>query len=325
MSESLNKPRRHNKPKEDKKDNKGNKREYHTDNKRKYHADKREDYKRESHIDNKDNKRASHADKREYHRNNKRNWQEQDNPQDIGNIIYGRHSVLEALKANRTIDKILVQQGETEGSIKKIIGDAKKSGILVQEVDKVKLDTISNYDKHQGVVAYVAAHMYYEIDDMLNDAQAKQEDPFLIILDNIQDPHNLGAIIRTAHACGAHGVIIPKHRAVGLTAVVSKASAGALEHIKIAKVTNIAQTVELLKTKNIWIACADMDGEVIFKENLKGPIGVIIGNEGEGISKNVKSKADFIISIPMHGKVASLNASVAAAIMCYEVVRQRAY
>ncbi|OON91721.1 MAG: hypothetical protein ATN34_00465 [Epulopiscium sp. Nele67-Bin002] len=163
MSESLNKPRRHNKPKEDKKDNKGNKREYHTDNKRKYHADKREDYKdnkrashadkredykRESHTDNKDNKREYHTDKREYHRNNKRNWQEQDNPQDIGNIIYGRHSVLEALKANRTIDKILVQQGETEGSIKKIIGDAKKSGILVQEVDKVKLDTISNYDKH---------------------------------------------------------------------------------------------------------------------------------------------------------------------------------
>ncbi|OOB80085.1 MAG: 23S rRNA (guanosine(2251)-2'-O)-methyltransferase RlmB [Epulopiscium sp. Nuni2H_MBin003] len=240
-------------------------------------------------------------------------------------VIYGRNTILEALKANRSVDKILVQTGESEGSIKKIIASAKKKGLLVQEVDKAKLDSLSEGEKHQGVVAYVAAHQYCTIEDMLNDAKAKQQDAFIVILDNIQDPHNLGAILRTAHNAGAHGVIIPKHRAVGLSPTVAKASAGAIEYMKVAKVTNVSQTIETLKSYGIWVACADMDGEIVYKENLKGPIGVVIGNEGDGISRNVKAKCDFTISIPMFGKVPSLNASVATAVICYEVVRQRLY
>ncbi|OON99537.1 MAG: 23S rRNA (guanosine(2251)-2'-O)-methyltransferase RlmB [Epulopiscium sp. Nele67-Bin004] len=240
-------------------------------------------------------------------------------------MIYGRNVILEAIKAGRAIDKILVQAGESEGSIKKIIGEAKKRGIIVQEVEKQKLDGLSNFEKHQGAVAYVAAHEYCTIDDMLADANAKKEDAFLVILENIQDPHNLGAIIRTAHNAGAHGIIISKHRAVGLTPTVAKASAGALEYMKVAKVTNISQTIEKLKSAGVWVACADMDGEVIFKENLRGPIAIVIGAEGEGISKNVKNKCDFVISIPMFGKVTSLNASVAASILSYEIVRQRNY
>ncbi len=258
-------------------------------------------------------------------RNTNKKPQEDKATQIADNVVYGRNSVLEAIKVNRSIDKILVQSGEMEGSIKKIIGDAKKKGLLVQEVDKAKLDTLANFEKHQGVIAFVAAHKYYTIEEMLNDAKAKNQDPFLVILENIQDPHNLGAIIRTAHNAGAHGVIIPKHRAVGLTPIVAKSSAGALEYMKVAKVTNISQTIEKLKAQGIWVACADMDGEAIFKENLRGPIGIVVGNEGEGISKNVKNKCDFVISIPMYGKISSLNASVATAVLCYEVVRQRNY
>lgn len=239
------------------------------------------------------------------------------------NIIYGRNSVIEVLKSGRSIDKLLVQNGASEGSIKKIIGEAKAKSILVQEVTKQKLDDLVQNEKHQGVVAYVAAHEYVSIDEILNDAKSKQEDPFIIILDNIQDPHNLGAIIRSAHNAGAHGIIIPKRRAVGLTSTVSKSSAGASEHMKVCKVANIAQTIEELKAKGIWVACADMDGEIIYKENLRGPIGIVIGSEGEGISRNVKNKCDFVVSIPMYGKVTSLNASVAASLLAYEVVRQR--
>ncbi|ONI45778.1 23S rRNA (guanosine(2251)-2'-O)-methyltransferase RlmB [Candidatus Epulonipiscioides gigas] len=232
---------------------------------------------------------------------------------------------MEALKSGRCIDKILVQKGDNEGSIIKIINDAKKKGIVVQEVDKSKLDTLTNFDNHQGVFAYVAAHKYYTIEEMLNDAKSRNEDPFFLILEGIQDPHNLGAIIRSALNAGVHGVIIPKHRAVGLTAAVQKASAGATEYMKVCKVTNISQTIETLKSAGIWVACADMDGEIIYKENLRGPIGIVIGNEGSGVSRTVKSKCDFVVSIPMFGRIQSLNASVAAAIVCYEVVRQRRY
>ena len=239
------------------------------------------------------------------------------------NILFGRNSVLEVLKSGRDIEKILVQKGQMEGSIKKILGDAKQRGIVVQEVEKTKLDEMCNMEKHQGVVAYVSAHKYVEIDEILNDAKSKGEDPFILILENIQDPHNLGAIIRSAHNAGVHGIIISKRRAVGLTSTVSKASAGAIEYTKVAKVSNIAQTIEELKAKGIWVACADMDGEIIYTDNLRGPIGIVIGSEGEGVSKLVKSKCDFVVRIPMYGKVTSLNASVAASILAYEVVRQR--
>lgn len=238
-------------------------------------------------------------------------------------LLFGRNAVIEVLKSGRDIDKILIQKGQTEGSIKKIIGEAKAKGVVLVETEKAKLDELTAHDKHQGVVAYVSAHKYSEIDEILNDAKSKGEDPFILILDNIQDPHNLGAIIRTAHTAGVHGIIIAKRRAVGLTATVAKASAGAIEYMKVAKVTNIAQTIEDLKQKGIWVACADMDGEIIYKDNLRGAIGIVIGSEGEGISSLVRSKCDFAVSIPMYGKVTSLNASVAASVLMYEVVRQR--
>ena len=257
-----------------------------------------------------------------YHQKPARNRQPKEGVVDE-NILFGRNSVLEVLKSGRDVEKILVQKGQMEGSIKKIMADAKQRGIVVQEVEKTKLDDMCNMEKHQGVVAYVSAHKYVEIDEILNDAKSKGEDPFILILENIQDPHNLGAIIRSAHNAGVHGIIISKRRAVGLTSTVSKASAGAIEYTKVAKVSNIAQTIEELKAKGIWVACADMDGEIIYTDNLRGPIGIVIGSEGEGVSKLVKSKCDFVVRIPMYGKVTSLNASVAASILAYEVVRQR--
>ena len=239
------------------------------------------------------------------------------------NIIYGRNAVMEALKGEREIDKILVQKGEKEGSVIKIISLAKSKAVVVQEVEKAKLDELTAREKHQGVLAYVAAHEYVTVEDILEEAKEKGEAPFVLILDNIQDPHNLGAIIRTAHNAGVHGIIIPKRRAVGLTGTVAKASAGALEYMKIAKVSNIVQTIRELKEKGLWIACADMDGRTLYEENLTGPIGIVVGSEGEGVSKLAKENCDYIVSVPMYGKVTSLNASVAASLMVYEVVRQR--
>ena len=241
------------------------------------------------------------------------------------NIIYGRNAVMEALKGEREIDKILVQKGEKEGSVIKIISLAKSKAVVVQEVEKAKLDELTGREKHQGVLAYVAAHEYVTVEDILEEAKEKGEAPFVIILDNIQDPHNLGAIIRTAHNAGVHGIIIPKRRAVGLTGTVAKASAGALEYMKVAKVSNIVQTIRELKEKGLWIACADMDGRTLYEENLTGPIGIVVGSEGEGISKLTKENCDYIVSVPMYGKVTSLNASVAASLMVYEVVRQRKF
>ena len=239
------------------------------------------------------------------------------------NILFGRNAVIEALKSEREIDKILIQKGEKEGSVIKIISGAKAKGIVVIEVEKSKLDELTGREKHQGVVAYVAAHEYVSVEEILEDAKAKDEPAFVLILENIQDPHNLGAIIRTAHTAGVHGIIIPKRRAVGLTGTVAKSSAGALEHTKVAKVSNIAQTIKDLQQKGLWIACADMDGKVLFEENLTGPIGIVVGSEGEGISKLTKQTCDYVVSVPMYGKVTSLNASVAASLMVYEVVRQR--
>lgn len=241
------------------------------------------------------------------------------------NQLEGRNAVLEVLKSGRDIEKIIVLKGNVEGTIRRIIGMAKERGIVVQEVVRQKLDEMSQTKNHQGVIAIVSEHEYSTVEDILASAEEKGEKPFIIILDNITDPHNLGAIIRTAECAGAHGVIIPKRRSVGLTAVVGKTSAGALEYMPVARVTNIARTIEELKEKGIWVACADMGGDECFDANLDGAIALVIGSEGEGVSRLVKEKCDFVVSIPMYGKISSLNASVAGALLMYEVVRQRNY
>lgn len=238
------------------------------------------------------------------------------------NIIIGRNPVLEALKSGREIEKLIIAK-DTEGSIKKIIGIAKEKGLPYQFVDKLALDRVSEGRVHQGVVAYVSTFTYCDVEDILNRARIRKEDPFLIILDGIEDPHNLGAIMRTADGAGAHGIIIPKRRAAGVTDVVAKASAGAVEYVPVAKVSNIAQTIEKLKEQGLWIGACDMDGTEYDKANLKGSIALVIGAEGQGISRLVKEKCDFSISIPMSGKITSLNASNAAAILMFEVKRQR--
>ena len=212
-----------------------------------------------------------------------------------------------------------------EGTIRRIAGLAKEKGVVVQEVVKQKLDDMSQTKNHQGVIAIVSEHEYAEVDDIINMAAEKGEKPFIIILDNITDPHNLGAIIRTAECAGAHGVIIPKRRSVGLTAVVGKTSAGAIEYMPVARVTNISRTIEDLKKQGVWVVCADMGGDDHFDASLDGAIALVIGSEGEGVSRLVKEKCDFTVSIPMYGKISSLNASVAAALLMYEVVRQRNY
>lgn len=241
------------------------------------------------------------------------------------NQLEGRNAVLEVLKSGRDIEKIIVQKGNVEGTIRRIAGMAKERGIVVQEAARQKLDEMSQTKNHQGVIAVVSEHEYAEVDDILRSAAEKGEKPFIIILDNITDPHNLGAVIRTAECAGAHGVIIPKRRSVGLTAVVGKTSAGALEYMPVARVTNIARTIEELKKQGVWVACADMDGEDYYDASLDGAIALVIGSEGEGVSRLVKEKCDFTVSIPMYGKISSLNASVAGALLMYEVVRQRNY
>lgn len=244
------------------------------------------------------------------------------NTKENKNIIIGRNAVIEALKSGREIDRILVAKG-TEGSVKKIVGMAKELKIPVRYGDKSSLDNISSGGTHQGVAAYVAAHAYCEISDILNLARERDEDPFVIILDNLEDPHNLGAIMRSAECAGAHGVIIGKRRSVGLTETVAKASAGAIEYMPCAKVTNIGQAIDKLKEEGLWIAACDMGDSLYCDANLKGPIGIVIGSEGAGIGRLVKEKCDFTVSIPMVGKINSLNASNAAAVLMYEVRRQR--
>ena len=238
-------------------------------------------------------------------------------------IIEGRNAVLEAFRAGKTIDKLFVLDGCQDGPVKSILREAKKTDTIINFVDKERLDRLANSRHHQGVVAQAAAYEYAEVEDILNAAKEKGEAPFIFILDEIEDPHNLGAIIRTANLCGAHGVIIPKRRAVGLTATVAKTSAGAVNYTPVAKVTNIAKTIEELKKEGMWFVCADMDGQTMYDLNLTGPIGLVIGNEGAGVSRLVKEKCDFTASIPMKGDIDSLNASVAAGVLAYEIVRQR--
>lgn len=237
--------------------------------------------------------------------------------------IEGRNPVLEAFRAGKTIDKIFVLDGCQDGPVRTIVREARKHDAIINFVARERLDQMSETGKHQGVIAYAAAYEYAEVEDMLEAAREKGEDPFLILLDGIEDPHNLGAIIRTANLAGAHGVIIPKRRAAGLTATVAKASAGALNYTPVAKVTNLTTTMEELKKKGMWFVCADMGGEVMYKLNLKGPLGLVIGNEGEGIGKLLREHCDMIASIPMKGNIDSLNASVAAGVLAYEIVRQR--
>lgn len=244
---------------------------------------------------------------------------------DDGLQLEGRNPVLEALNHDKPIDKLIVRKGGIEGTLKVIVAKAREKGIIVQEVDKEKMSAISRSNNNQGVIAMCPAYEYCELSDIVQIARNKGEDPFIIICDEITDPHNLGAIIRTADACGAHGVVIPKRRAVGLTAVVSKTSAGAAEFVPVARVTNIARAIDELKKENIWIACTDMGGREYFNSDLKGAIAVVIGNEGSGVSKLVKDKCDFTVGIPMYGKIGSLNASVSAGLIMYEIVRQRKF
>ena len=237
--------------------------------------------------------------------------------------IEGRNAVIEAFRSGKTIDKLYILDGCQEGPMATIRREAKKHGSMIKFVGKERLDQLSQTGKHQGVIAVCAAYTYAELEDILAAAKAKQEEPFLFLLDGIEDPHNLGAIIRTANLAGAHGVVIPKNRAVGLTATVARTSAGALNYTPVAKVTNLGQTIEELKKEGLWFVCADMNGTKMYDLNLKGPIGLVIGNEGEGVSRLVKEKCDMTASIPMKGNIDSLNASVAAGVLAYEIVRQR--
>ena len=237
--------------------------------------------------------------------------------------IEGRNAVLEAFRSGKTIDRLFVLDGCQDGPVRTIVREAKKHDTIVNFVPKERLDSMSETGHHQGVMAYAAAYEYAEVEDILKIAEEKGEPPFLFLLDGIEDPHNLGAIIRTANLAGAHGVIIPKRRAVGLTATVARTSAGALNYTPVAKVTIMAATIEDLKKRGIWFVCADMGGESMYRLNLTGPIGLVIGNEGEGVSRLVKEKCDMIASIPMKGDIDSLNASVATGVLAYEIVRQR--
>lgn len=238
-------------------------------------------------------------------------------------IIEGRNAVIEAFRAGKAIDKLFILDGAQDGPIQTIKREAKKRDTMIKFVTKERLDQLSETGKHQGVVAYAAAYTYAEVEDILAAARSKNEAPFIFLLDNIEDPHNLGAIIRTANLAGAHGVIIPKNRAAGLTAAVARASAGALNYTPVARVTNLAQTMEALKKEGLWFVCADMGGTTMYQLDLTGPIGLVIGNEADGVGRLVREKCDFVASIPMKGDIDSLNASVAAGVLAYEIVRQR--
>lgn len=238
--------------------------------------------------------------------------------------IAGKHSVLEALRSGRSIHKLWIAEQAQKPHIQPILAEAKKSGIVAQFVDKRKLDQMVQDVPHQGIVAQVAAYQYYEVEDLLARARDKNETPFLLILDEIEDPHNLGSILRTADCTGVHGVIIPKRRSVGLTATVSKTSAGAIEYVPVARVTNIAQTIEQLKEEGVWVAGADVSAtQSVYEADFKLPLAIVIGNENRGIGRLIKEKCDFLVKLPMHGHINSLNASVAASVLMYEVVRQR--
>ena len=239
------------------------------------------------------------------------------------NKIEGRNAVLEALRAGKPIDKLYVLDGCPDGPVRTILREAKKGDTIINYVKKERLDQLSETGHHQGVIAMAASYEYATVEDILEKAKEKGEAPFIFVLDNIEDPHNLGAMIRTANLAGAHGVIIPKRRAVGLTSTVARTSAGAINYTPVAKVTNLKQTMEQLKKEGMWFVCADMDGTPYYQMDLKGPMGLVIGNEGEGVSRLIKETCDFVASIPMKGDIDSLNASVAAGVLAFEIARQR--
>jgi 23S rRNA (guanosine2251-2'-O)-methyltransferase len=256
--------------------------------------------------------------------NNTQNEKQQYDGQGLSeNHIEGRNAVLEAFRSGKTIDKLYVLDGCQDGPVKSITREARKHDTIINYVTKDRLDQLSETGRHQGVIAVSAAYAYAGVEDIFKKAEEKGEPPFIILLDGIEDPHNLGAIIRTANQVGAHGVIIPKRRAVGLTATVARASAGALNYTPVAKVTNLSNTIKELKERGLWFACADMEGTVMYNLDMTGPIGLVIGSEGEGVSPLVKKNCDMIASIPMKGDIDSLNASVAAGVLSYEILRQR--
>lgn len=272
------------------------------------------------------------ADKKSFRKEDKRgpkktmvdfDSQDDDREDDNINLIEGRNPVIEALKSGREIDKIFVQKSAGEGSIRQILAMAREKNILIKEVDKAKLDGLSTTKNHQGVIASAALYKYYEVEDILNIAKERNEEPFIIILDEITDNNNLGSILRTADAAGVHGVIIPKRRSVALTPVVAKTSAGAVEYMPVAKVTNLNQTMQQLKDAGLWIVGAEMSGDTYYEKDLTGPIALVIGSEGEGIGRLIKENCDFLVKIPMTGKISSLNAGVSAGIITFDIYRQR--
>ena len=242
---------------------------------------------------------------------------------DSEDIICGRNSVIEAIRRGNTVDKVLIADGKKDGAVNTVIREAKRNKIIIEFTDKKVLDGMCDESKHQGVVAYISPYEYVDVEVILRIARDKGEDPFIILLDEIEDPHNLGAIIRTANMCGAHGVVIPKRRAARLTSVVAKTSAGAINYTPVAKVTNISKTIEELKKLGLWFVCGDMSGQSMYSLDLTGPIGLVIGNEGSGVSPKIMKKCDFIAAIPTFGDIDSLNASVSCGVLCYEIIRQR--
>lgn len=268
------------------------------------------------------NKNDNFNDRKKKFDGYKDDFSEREN-QNEKDIIFGRNSVQEAIKAGRPLDSVMVARGERSGSVPKILADAKNAGIPIKEVDRKKLDFLCGHANHQGVIAMGAVKAYSSVDDIFEKAAQKGEPPFIIVCDEIEDPHNLGAIIRTAEAAGAHGVIVPKRRSAPLSFAVAKTSAGAVEFMHVARVTNIPQTLDELKERGVWIYCADMDGETFYNADLKGAVALVIGSEGKGVGRLVKEKCDVILSMPMKGQINSLNASVAAGILMYEISKQR--
>lgn len=260
---------------------------------------------------------------RAFDENKKREKQSEDDVEKRNDLIIGRNAVSEALRSERAIDTLLVLKGERNGSVGRIIAQCREKSIVVKEVDKKKLDYLCGQGNHQGVAAWVAAHEYSTVEDIFALAKQRGEDPFIIICDELEDPHNLGAILRTAETAGAHGVIIPKRRNASLTWAVGKASAGAVEYVPVARVSNLAATIDELKKQGLWIYSADMDGKNWCETDFSGPVGLVIGSEGNGVGRLIKEKSDFVVSLPMRGKITSLNASVAAGVLMYEVARQR--
>ena len=274
-------------------------------------------------FERRDGKKRDFKGKRDYRDRDRKQEVQQADEEFTGGMVEGRNAVIEAFRSGKTVDKLFVLASSQDGPIRTIIREAKKHDTIINYVEKERLDELSTTGKHQGVIAQVASYSYATVEDILARAEEKGEPPFILLLDGIEDPHNLGAIIRPANLAGAHGVIVPKHRAVGLTATVAKTSAGALNYTPVAKVPNLVQPMEMLKEKGIWFVCADMNGQRMYDLDLKGPIGLVIGNEGEGVSRLVRENCDFTATIPMKGDIDSLNASVAAGVLAYEIVRQR--